>query len=98
VAAGGGVDRKKLHRRKIPAPNSQLHLKGGLAMPHVIVKLWPGRSERQKKELAERITRVVMEVLHYGDESVSVGFEEISANDWKQKVYEPDIVSQPRNV
>jgi len=25
-------------------------------MPHVIVKLWPGKSERQKQELADRIT------------------------------------------
>ena len=64
-------------------------------MPHVIVKLWPGKSEAQKKRLADRITHDVMEVLHYGDESVSVAFEEISAKDWKEKVYKPDIVSQP---
>ena len=64
-------------------------------MPHVIVKLWPGKSEAQKKRLADRITQDVMEVLHYGDESVSVAFEEISARDWKEKVYKPDIVSQP---
>src|SRR5437763_1838600 len=50
-------------------------------MPHVIVKLWPGKSEEQKKRLAERITRDVMEVLHYGDESVSVALEDISAKD-----------------
>lgn len=56
-------------------------------MPHVIVKLWPGKSEAQKNRLAERITEAVTEVLHYGDESVSVAFEEISAKDWKKKVY-----------
>jgi 4-oxalocrotonate tautomerase len=67
-------------------------------MPHVIVKLWPGKSERQKKELAERITQDVMEILNYGDESVSVAFEEVSAKDWKEKVYKPDIVSQPEKV
>ena len=63
-------------------------------MPHVIVKLWPGKTEQQKKQLAERITQDVMDVLHYGDESVSVAFEEISSKDWKKKVYEPDIVNQ----
>ena len=63
-------------------------------MPHVIVKLWPGKSEAQKKRLAERITEAVTDVLHYGDESVSVAFEEISANDWNEKVYKPDIVGQ----
>jgi len=33
-------------------------------MPHVIVKLWPGKSEQQKKELAEAITKDVMNVHH----------------------------------
>jgi 4-oxalocrotonate tautomerase len=61
-------------------------------MPHVIVKLWPGKSEEQKKRLAERITADVMEVLHYGEESVSVAFEEVDASQWREKVYEPDIL------
>lgn len=41
-------------------------------MPHVIVKLWPGKSEAQKTRLAEAITQNVMDILHYGEESVSV--------------------------
>ena len=41
---------------------------------------------------ARRITDDVMKVLHCGDESVSVAVEEVDANDWGQKVYEPDIV------
>jgi 4-oxalocrotonate tautomerase len=64
-------------------------------MPHVIVKLWPGKSEKQKTHLAEKITKDVMDVLGYGKESVSVAFEEISAEDWAQKVYQPDIVNTP---
>jgi len=60
-------------------------------MPHVIVKLWPGKTEKQKERLAEKIAKDVMDVLNYGEESVSVGFEEISAKEWKEKVYKPDI-------
>jgi 4-oxalocrotonate tautomerase len=60
-------------------------------MPHVIVKLWPGKSEQQKARLAVKIAEDVMEVLNYGEESVSVGFEEIQSQDWRQKVYKPDI-------
>jgi 4-oxalocrotonate tautomerase len=67
-------------------------------MPHVIVKLWPGKSEAQKSRLAERIAQAVMDVLNYGDESVSVAFEEISAKAWKDKVYKPDIPSQPEKL
>ena len=61
-------------------------------MPHIIVKLWPGKSEQQKRRLAEKITRSVMETLHYAQESVSVAFEEITAKDWASKVYHADIV------
>ena len=63
-------------------------------MPHVIVKLWPGKSEQLKERLAEKIARDVMDVLNYGEESVSVGFEEISSKDWKEKVYKPDITDK----
>ena len=62
-------------------------------MPHVIVKLWPGKSEQQKTQLAERIAKDVMSVLRYGEESVSVAMEEISADDWAEKVYRPDILN-----
>jgi len=61
-------------------------------MPHVIVKLWPGKSEQQKRRLTEAIVKDVMNVLNYGDESVSVAIEEVTARDWAEKVYKPDIV------
>ena len=67
-------------------------------MPHVIVKLWPGKSENQKQELAERIARDVMDVLHYGEESVSVGFEEVPSQDWAAQVYRPDIQGHPERI
>ena len=67
-------------------------------MPHVIVKLWPGKSEQQKTRLAEEITESVKSILNYGDESVSVAFEEVSAKEWKAKVYQPDILGQPEKL
>jgi 4-oxalocrotonate tautomerase len=60
-------------------------------MPHVVVKLWPGKSERQKTQLAEEITKSVMSILNYGEESVSVAMEEVKPQDWAEKVYKPDI-------
>ncbi|TFW08118.1 4-oxalocrotonate tautomerase [Oxalobacteraceae bacterium OM1] len=60
-------------------------------MPHVIVKLWPGKSEQQKQCLADAITEAVTTVLRYGEDSVSVAFEEVTAQDWTEKVYKPDI-------
>lgn len=60
-------------------------------MPHVIVKLWPGKSEQQKARLADKIVKDVMDVFNYGEESISVAFEEVKSKDWKEKVYKPDI-------
>jgi 4-oxalocrotonate tautomerase len=67
-------------------------------MPHVIVKLWPGKSEDQKCRLAERIAQAVMDVLGYGEESVSVAIEEVEPRDWAEKVYKPDIVNKPEQI
>jgi 4-oxalocrotonate tautomerase len=67
-------------------------------MPHVIVKLWPGKSERQKALLTEAIVKDVMNVLNYGEESVSVAIEEVTARDWAEKVYRPDIVENSEKL
>jgi 4-oxalocrotonate tautomerase len=60
-------------------------------MPHVVVKLWPGKSEEQKTRLAEAITKDIMEILHYGEKSVSVAMEEIELREWAEKVYRPEV-------
>jgi len=67
-------------------------------MPHVIVKLWPGKSEQQKKKLAAEITKAVMSTLHYGEESVSVAMEEVKPRDWTEKVYKPDILAKRHSL
>jgi 4-oxalocrotonate tautomerase len=65
-------------------------------MPHVVVKLWPGKSEQQKKRLAQEITQAVMTTLSYSEESVSVAIEEVDAKDWMEKVYNPEIQAKPK--
>ena len=67
-------------------------------MPHVIIKLWPGKSEEQKTRLAEEIVKDVTKVLNYGEESVSVAIEEIEPQDWAEKVYRPDIVNNSERL
>ncbi len=60
-------------------------------MPHVIIKLLPGKTDDQKNRLAAEITKSIMSTLNYGEEAVSVAFEEVEAKDWTEKVYRPDI-------
>jgi 4-oxalocrotonate tautomerase len=67
-------------------------------MPHVIVKLWPGKSERQKQKLVEGVTNAVTTTLGYSEDSVSVSLEEISPSDWVAKVYEPEVRDKPSQL
>ena len=60
-------------------------------MPHVVVKLYPGRSEQQKAQLAARIVKDVVATMSCGEESVSVAIQEVRPEDWVEKVYRPDI-------
>lgn len=60
-------------------------------MPHVIVKLWPGKTAAQKQLLSDTIVEDVKTILGYGDEAVTVGFEEVSSADWFDHVYKNDI-------
>jgi 4-oxalocrotonate tautomerase len=67
-------------------------------MPHIIVKLWPGKSEAQKARLAGLITKSVMDVLNYGEEAGSVGVEEVEPQQWAEQVYKPDILAKPQTI
>lgn len=63
-------------------------------MPHIIVKLFPGRTEEQKKILTERISASIMEIMNVEETSISVAFEEIPRENWKDKVYLPEIIGK----
>ncbi len=61
-------------------------------MPHVIVKMYKGRSDEQKKALADKLTADVIAVTECKETAVSITFEEFEPSDWAEKVYRPDIL------
>jgi 4-oxalocrotonate tautomerase len=67
-------------------------------MPHVIVKLYPGRTEELKKILADEITKTVMRVLNSRENAISVGIEDVAPADWPEKVHQFDIVSKAETI
>ena len=67
-------------------------------MPHIIVKMYPGRTEEQKLEMTARMTDVLMETLKVGVDSLSVAIEEISPENWKEAVYQPDIMDKQETL
>lgn len=60
-------------------------------MPHVIVKLWPGRNDEIKSNLAEKIANVVVDELKVNIGDVSVAVEEVNQSDWGEQIYKKEI-------
>jgi 4-oxalocrotonate tautomerase len=67
-------------------------------MPHVIIKLYPGRTEEQKIELTNKIVQSLKETVNADESSISVSFEEISSEDWGKEVYKPDIIDKEKTL
>lgn len=61
-------------------------------MPHVIVKMYSGRSDKQKQALADAVTKALTSTLNCGDEAVSVAIEDVSPERWVEDVYKPEIL------
>lgn len=60
-------------------------------MPHVNIKLYPGRSDEQKQALTRRIVDAIRECLDVDSKYVSVAFEEIAPEDWEETVVKPEL-------
>ena len=67
-------------------------------MPHVIVKLHAGRSEKLKAKLAEEITKAVISALNSSEDAISVGIEDVKPEHWTETVYRPDILGKSETI
>ncbi len=67
-------------------------------MPHIIVKLYAGRSVQQKKDLTEKIVSSVIEVTECEETAVSVAIEEFAPHEWAESVYRPDILESQSTI
>jgi 4-oxalocrotonate tautomerase len=67
-------------------------------MPHVIVKLYSGRSEQQKQEIAEEVAKAVMASAQCAERAVSVSIEDVEPDEWAETVYKPDIIGKPEQL
>ena len=63
-------------------------------MPHVIVKLWPGKTIEQKNSLCKKITEALKTSMGVLDSSISIAIEEIPKEKWKELVYDTEIVGK----
>jgi 4-oxalocrotonate tautomerase len=63
-------------------------------MPHVIIKLWPGRTAEQKTDLCNKITEALKTAVDATDSSISIAIEEIPKEKWKELVYDTEIIEK----
>ena len=56
-------------------------------MPHIAVKLWPGRSEEEKRAFARAVADDAARYLHADKAWVSVSIEEIDPEAWGEGAY-----------
>lgn len=67
-------------------------------MPHVRVQIYPGKTESQKQQLADAIVNDFIKLFKYGEESVSVAIIEVAPNDWKETVYQEEILKKQNTI
>ncbi|QDL38593.1 tautomerase family protein [Rhodoferax sediminis] len=66
----------------------------GENMPHIVIKMKPGRSDSLKTEIAQALAQALVSSAGVPEKAVSVAIEEVEADDWMTKVYEPEIAGK----
>lgn len=67
-------------------------------MPHIIVKLQPGRSEELKAKLADKITEAMVETINTDEKKISIDIQEIQPEDWVKRVYKREILAKSESL
>lgn len=63
-------------------------------MPNITVKMYPGRSEEEKKVLAEKLAETLLEVTGVPEAAVSVVIKDIPPEEWKREMAENDFADR----
>ena len=63
-------------------------------MPHIAIKMYPGRDEETKKRLAQAILETASIELNRGKEHFSVSIEDVPQENWKEAVYDKVVADK----
>lgn len=67
-------------------------------MPHIAVKMFPGKSDTQKEEFAARVVELAKAVFGSSDASLSVAIIDVQPERWEIEVYNPEIKASTDNL
>lgn len=59
-------------------------------MPYIAIKAFP-KDEETKKKVVDKINQVFLEEWGCPQEALTISVEEIAPDDWKEKVWKPEI-------
>ncbi len=66
-------------------------------MPHISVKMIEGRSEEQKKALADALEKVLSETLGCSTQWVTLSIEDYNGEQW-QEVFKKEVTDNEKNL
>ncbi|MGB4984732.1 MAG: tautomerase family protein [Erysipelotrichaceae bacterium] len=61
-------------------------------MPHIQVKMYPGRDEDTKNTLSKALEEAMISVLGCSSDAISISIDEVEKNNW-QEVYDNEIMN-----
>lgn len=67
-------------------------------MPHIVVKMFPGRTPEQKTALAEALTKAMVDTLGTPESAISIAVEDVEKRDWMDTVAKPEIAGKPETI
>jgi 4-oxalocrotonate tautomerase len=67
-------------------------------MPHIIVKMFPGRTRQEKADLAQALAQSMMAALGTPEGAISVAIEDVEKRDWMDKVAKPEIAGKAETI
>lgn len=60
-------------------------------MPHIIIKLWPGKTSEEKSNLVKKFKEDMNETMGIPKSVITVAFDEVKPEDWYDEVHVPLI-------
>lgn len=67
-------------------------------MPFINIKMFPGRSEAQRRDLALKVGDAAMEALGIHAEAFVIAVEEVAREEWNEKVSIPEVDGNPNVI
>ena len=60
-------------------------------MPHIVVKMYKGRTDEQKQTLTAELKDALIRSIGCGEDHISLDIVEYAPENWSEEVYEPEI-------